>query len=562
MEINIITFFLFYFLIIFSTLGYGIFFIKKFSGKNEKFSIGFTGILGVFFLIILSISSHIFFNHGLLHNSVILLFGLFYFIKNIKIYSKKNLLIFILFFLVLFFATLIKKNHDDFSYYHFPYTYYIVEYPLMIGIGKFVHGFRTPSSMFYLNSIFYLPIVKYYMFNMGAVMIMGFANILIFERISNSFKKNKFDYLFILNLLIFSFINIFFYRLGEHGTDRSPQILILLFILELLYFINYKGIYKQFYPNFLVLLGLIISFKPFYILYLIFTLPIFILMKKYKQKDKIYEIFNLKNKFFILFCYLIFLTFSLYFVNTGCLVYPVSFTCFENFSWSIPIDQVKAMNNWYEQWSKAGAGPNFEVENRDIYIQNFNWVNNWIDKYFFNKVSDFILGLILLLSIFFVIFFTKSKKNKSVKSNFKNKYIGLVYLTIFLLFFEWFYNHPALRYGGYILVFLIFCIPFSIFLEKYLVSNNSEILKKKVLIIFILVLTIFLTRNTSRIIKENSIYEKLSLYSVNYLMDESYFRIDKQFKSLEKNYIECKNTGIKCESPIKKEFGLYIFPYK
>ena len=65
-----------------------------------------------------------------------------------------------------------------------------------------------------------------------------------------------------------------------------------------------------------------------------------------------------------------------YFLNTGCLIYPVSFTCFENFSWSIPIDQVKAMNNWYEQWSKAGAGPNFEVENRDIYIQNFN--NNYI----------------------------------------------------------------------------------------------------------------------------------------------------------------------------------------
>ena len=291
-------------------------------------------------------------------------------------------------------------------------------------------------------------------------------------------------------------------------------------------------------------------------------MPILILIKKYKQKNKFYKIFNLKNNFFIFFCYLIFLTFSLYFVNTGCLVYPVSFTCFENFSWSIPIDQVKAMNNWYEQWSKAGAGPNFEVENRDIYIQNFNWVSNWIDKYFFNKVSDFILGVILLLFIFFIIFFTKSKKKKSIKSNFKNKYIGLVYLTIFVLFLEWFYNHPALRYGGYILFFLIFCIPFSIFLEKYITSNNSELLKKKVLIIFILVLTIFLTRNANRIIKENSIYEKISLNSVNYLMDESYFRIDKQFKSLEKNYFECKNTGLKCESPIKKEFGIYIFPYK
>ena len=102
------------------------------------------------------------------------------------------------------------------------------------------------------------------------------------------------------------------------------------------------------------------------------------------------------------------------------------------------------------------------------------------------------------------------------------------------------------------MVFLIFCIPFSIFLEKYIASNSSEILKKKVIIIFILVLTIFFTRNTIRIIKENSIYEKLSLYSVNYLMDEYKFRIDKQFKSLEKNYFECKNTGINCEYFNKK----------
>jgi len=562
MEINIITFFLFYFLIIFSTLGYGIFFIKIFANKNESFSIGFTGIIGVFFLVILSIVSHIFFNHGLFHNSIILLFGLFYLLKNIKIYSKNNFLIFILVFAILFIAMLIKKNHDDFSYYHFPYTYYLIEYPLMIGVGKFVHGFRTPSSIFYLNSIFYLPFVKYYMFNIGSLMIMGFANILIFERIKISFKKNKFDYLFILNLLIFSFINIFFYRLAEHGTDKSAQILILLFIFELLYFINQKGIYREFYSNSLILLGLIISFKPFYILYLVFSLPILILIKKYKQKDKLYEIFKLKNNFFIFFCFLIFLTISLYFINTGCLIYPVAFTCFENFSWSIPLDQVKAMNNWYEQWSKAGAGPNFRVENPEIYIQNFNWVGNWFEEYFFNKVSDFILGLIVLFFIFFIVFFIKHNKNKVIKSNIKKKNIFLVYLTILLLFLEWFYNHPALRYGGYILVFLIFSIPFSVFIEKYLVSSNSELVKKKFKIIFILVLTIFLTRNIDRIVKENSIYEKIYFNNVNYLMNTSYFRVDKQFKSLEKNYYECKNTGRKCDSLVKKELGMYIFPFK
>ena len=71
-----------------------------------------------------------------------------------------------------------------------------------------------------------------------------------------------------------------------------------------------------------------------------------------------------------------------YFINSGCLIYPIKFSCFENLSWSIPLLEVSQMNDWYKLWSKAGAGPNFRVENPEIYIQGFNWVSNWIDNYF------------------------------------------------------------------------------------------------------------------------------------------------------------------------------------
>ena len=36
--------------------------------------------------------------------------------------------------------------------------------PSSFGLGNFNHGFRTPSSIFYLNSLFYLPVIKYYFF--------------------------------------------------------------------------------------------------------------------------------------------------------------------------------------------------------------------------------------------------------------------------------------------------------------------------------------------------------------------------------------------------------------
>ena len=92
----------------------------------------------------------------------------------------------------------------------------------------------------------------------------------------------------------------------------------------------------------------------------------------YFNEKKISLIFFFKNKITYL-CLVMFLSlFTVNFFNSGCLLYPVKFTCFESFSWSIPISEVEQMNTWYQQWAKAGANPNFRVENPEIYIKNFN----------------------------------------------------------------------------------------------------------------------------------------------------------------------------------------------
>ena len=70
------------------------------------------------------------------------------------------------------------------------------------------------------------------------------------------------------------------------------------------------------------------------------------------------------------------------------------------------------MNQHYQLWSKAGKTPNFQVSNFDLYLDNFNWVSNWVNLYFFNKVSDFILGLILLIGIIYLMFKNNIKKNQ------------------------------------------------------------------------------------------------------------------------------------------------------
>ena len=105
---------------------------------------------------------------------------------------------------------------------------------------------------------------------------------------------------------------------------------------------------------------------------------------------------------------------------------------------------------WLEQWAKAGAGPNFRVDDPLEYIQNFNWVSHWIEKYF---VGKFLEQLGLLLAVFLIIFLLF--KNFKLKNELLilNKKTLCFYLIILSIFFIWFTKHPSLRYGGYSIVF-------------------------------------------------------------------------------------------------------------
>ena len=95
-------------------------------------------------------------------------------------------------------------------------------------------------------------------------------------------------------------------------------------------------------------------------------------------------------------------------------MYPISFTCFESLAWSISGEHVNKMNDHYELWSKAGATPNHRVSNPEEYIIGFNWVNNWMNNYFFNKVSDFFR---IVFYSFNILGLFRNSKKKIVKEN-------------------------------------------------------------------------------------------------------------------------------------------------
>ena len=549
-----------YIFITLAVLGYGFYVNSLFKKIYYHNNIGYIGLIGIFFLVIYSYLSSIIYSHGPYHNLIILFIGFFIFLKKSKIYKyffKRNFHYLIVIFSISIIGLFIFKTHDDFLYYHFQYSYHLTQQPLLIGLGNFDLGLRTPSSLFYLNSLFYLPVIDYYLFQITPALILIFSNLIILVKLKKDIIKKRCNFLTIYNLLVFIFINIFFYRISEHGTDRSAQILILILFSEILLFINFQIIKKNIISKLFIIVGLVISFKAFYVLYSIFFIIIIIHYLKFHISIKKIILKFLSNYYFLSFLLLFFLVIFHNFLITGCLVYPVSLTCFDNNIWAIKTDEVIKLNDWYEQWSKAGAGPNYRVDDPAEYIKNFNWVSNWFDKYFFNKVSDFLIGIIILSG--FVFYFLKS--NKLIVQT--NKKITLLICLILILLFEWFYNHPALRYGGYCLIASLFFIFTSILLDRY--SIDYDKISKKIIILIIITFTIFIYRNVNRINYEVKNYDYKPFQSFFYKINNNAFKLQNNLEYLINNYEECKNFNRNCKTNqtlkirVEKKYGKYIF---
>ena len=528
--ISLSVFFFGYLTILFSIIGYGYISSKILS---IRFSLGEMGISGILLITILSYLTNFVFEHNFVHNSIFLAIGLaaFFLLFKKRLFRKKISLILSI-SSVLFIGLLMYKTHDDYFYYHYPYTLSLIEFKKIFGVGNLEHGFRTPSSIFYLNSLFYLPILDKSLINSGVIFFVIFSNIFFIQKIFNQLKNKKNDFILILSLLSLIFINTIFYRLAEHGTDRSA--LILIFILAIYYL---EGTNKKlttinfnyYFQRILIIILLIASLKSFYLIYMIFILILFfeyrnILFKKIFIKKMLFQ----KVVYFFLFgaLIIIFTNFS----NTGCFIYPASFTCLESFSWSIPKKEVIEMKTWYELWSKAGASPNYRVENVDAYLSGLNWVSNWVQNHFFNKISDYMLSLFLIIIICYI-FLTNFKKAKYPKKNFI-----LFYIVLVNLLFEWFLNHPALRYGGFTLIALSIYIPFSLYMEGKLNLNFK--LKKKITFLICLSFVFFSLKNVDRIFKENKKYNYNPFTNAHYFVNDNSNHYKELFLRAERNRIK------------------------
>jgi hypothetical protein len=494
MLIDIFILLFYFYLVLLSTLGYGVLFSKFFNINYTSSSIGLVGLLGIFFLTFISYLTNLVLIHNFIHNLPILLLGLIFLFYTFSINNKfkKEILKILLISTFYIIGLFISKNNDDFGYYHLATITNLTENKIQFGLANFNSGFGTQSSIFYYISLLYFPIIKYYLFNTHSLLILIFSSIFFLDIFL--FKKAvRNNFIKILSLLLFAFINIIFSNIASYGTDRAGQIIVLIIFVTLFELFEKKNFIFSNIKILFVLIFYIFTIKSYFLIYTL-LLPLI-----YWRIKNNFSYNDLLKNFYFIFLLLLYLT--LYFfvniANTGCLIYPLKITCFSGLFWGVPIEYVSTLNHWFELWAKAGATPTYVVHNKIEYIKNFNWVINWFHNYFLGKFIDVMGSIILIITIIFIIFkFSKIKINKKiVPSGF-----FILYSLLIIFLFTWFNKHPDLRYGGYAIITLIFFIPASIYLSKFEIKYNF----KSFTIIFIvfLIIATFNLRNSLRILSE------------------------------------------------------------
>jgi hypothetical protein len=513
---------IFYFLIFYSVIGYGYIFSTiinkssdyKLTGKFQDY--GLIGIFGLVAKTIISYSTILIFPHNYLHNIIILFFCLILFIYFLIKTKKKNFFLVNLILLLFFIALIVQKNHDDFYYYHFWYSLSLTENKIQLGLGNLDHGYKHHSSIFFLNSLFFLPFIKFYLFHLSGLLVLLFFNLVCIGNIIQNINLKIINPINFLYLIFFVYINIKFSRIADYGTDLQGQLLLIIAFIKIieLFFVKKNLNNYQFEFKFIFLIIIYaISLKSYFIINLI-IIPLLIYIFGYKF------FFRFINKIYLFFLILIGL-FPLLsnFFYTGCFLYPLAFTCFENFSWALDIGVVKKLSVYYEIWSKSLSNPNFRAENPEILLKNFQWVNYWLKDYFIKKFIDEFF-IILFVCIIFLIFFYKGKKIKSnININFNYYYIPLIFFFII-----WFLYHPALRYGGYYLLSFLIFLPTIQFLcnRKF----EKKYIKNSILTLLIIAILVFQIKNYARINYEFKRYDFSNFPFFYFKEDTSYKKID------------------------------------
>lgn len=487
-----------------SIIGTGMIFLNKYH-VHDFF---FISLIGYFFLGLLALLLHFFYNISDLISLIFLFIGIFIFIFKFHILNKKDFLKLILVYLIFLFILIGYSQHAiDAQMYHHPYVSYLNSEKIIFAISNIQFRFGHISFLQYVQSI-----VKN---NFLHELTLVIPNIILFTTfIFFSFKnifENKNNKKLLITVIIFfnCFILVKYGRYREFGNDLIPLLVASYFMFkiidQLIYNFKTKFNLIQIFPIYLTFM---FAHKITYIFSSLIFLAVFNKnnLKKYIKFDY----------YILIFLIFLFSWSSKNFINTSCFVYPLVESCVKGTSWYLSglADPINA-SFLSEIWAKGFIDhENWKSLNLQEYVKSFNWLSTWLNGHFIKileKISPLLIAMLLTL---FFIYYIQRNQNYKLNYNSKNsKNILFLLICIFVGLLVWFFKAPLFRYGTF------YIISFVVLLYLYFTNHRISKLKlknfNKIRMIFLICLLIFIVKNIDRQIKSEKSFFPLTKISID-----------------------------------------------
>ena len=492
--IHIITFLFTTFMISLSISGFGK--VLNFKKNDNIFLNLFLGLVVVSYTTTIY---HFFFEISLLFSVSIFILGLiiFYFKSHINLFdllNKKNIFSLIIVFLYIpMFLT--QKYHEDFGYYHLPYTFGFIQEKIIFGYANIDKSYVYNSIWLNLYSIFFLNDKNFNFLTLPSfILFLGFVLFSVNQIFLN--KKLLVSDYYLLTILFYFILK--FTRISEFGVDLPA---IIFSVLAIYYFIRFSEESRQQKKKYFFFL--ISLFSVFSILIKLSTFPIiFLPFLIYIKNLKLLSQMLFSLRFF--FIYLFVLIFIIQqFIYSGCIFFPTNLTCF-NLTWFNPdylklSKDLELVNKSYFQEAK-------NIFSADQYLSNFNWIYFWFKRNFI-EIFEHCLTIIIPL-LLFIIF---SKGRNKIDDNFKDK--STLYIFLLIGFVFWLNFSPVYRFAIHLFATLYFILFLKIFTLKQFSKKNF--------FIFLIVFIFFsFSKNIVRLTKLDDIYLGTQKINNLYILDK------------------------------------------
>ena len=481
---------------------FGVFFTKTFMNEEKIKQRNFYdyGIYGAIFLSFIGLLLNFFLPLNKSLCTILLLIGLFYTFYNKNIfYLKKNYLYilspFILSSLLLIFS---NANRPDAGLYHLPFISIINENPIIIGLANIHFRFGHSSLIQYLSGINNNFLFDDVGITIPLSLLVSYLILYFYEEIRNLIKTKIFNYETLYLFFSLIFILYSFNRYSAFGNDAVPHIVFIYLIYKFIIIKNFKETNQNQLLEIILISIFLITQKIFLIIAGIFTLIIFFYYKD-KRKFFLSRGFYFSSLFIIIF-------FLKNLLISGCLIYPMKSTCFNNLEWH-DSSKTKTESISGEAWAKDWINFNNKNEiNIEDYNKKFNWVKTWKKNHFFKVIEKFSPFVIFMILFTCYLFYLKKryKKKYSYNKNILEKNYLICLLISLCGFLLWFLKFPLYRYGmSFIATTSILSLIYIINIINLDLRLLSKTLSNWILIGFVL----FGLRNINRIIEtENKNY--------------------------------------------------------